>query len=105
MADRTGTLWENVGAEASCNHGFASHVAHSFYRDVLGVREVDARKKVVRLKIAEVGLDWCEGRLLTPQGPVAIRWWKDKGRTLCHAEVPVGYVLVNDSPADAVRIQ
>lgn len=26
MADRTGTLWENTGAYASCNHGFASHV-------------------------------------------------------------------------------
>ncbi len=37
MAERTGTLWENVGAEASCNHGFASHIVHTLYRDVLGV--------------------------------------------------------------------
>lgn len=28
MAERTGTLWENVGTEASCNHGFASHVIY-----------------------------------------------------------------------------
>lgn len=27
MAERTGTLWENVSATASCNHGFASHAA------------------------------------------------------------------------------
>lgn len=27
MAERTGTLWENVGAYASCCHGFASYVA------------------------------------------------------------------------------
>ena len=27
MAERTGTLWENVHDGASCNHGFASHVA------------------------------------------------------------------------------
>lgn len=27
MADRTGTLWENIGDNASMNHGFASHVA------------------------------------------------------------------------------
>lgn len=27
MADRTGTLWENDGAYASCCHGFASYVA------------------------------------------------------------------------------
>ena len=26
MADKTGTLWENDGDYASCNHGFASHV-------------------------------------------------------------------------------
>lgn len=28
MADRTGTLWEHSGDQASCNHGFASHVIH-----------------------------------------------------------------------------
>ncbi len=28
MADKTATLWENVGDYASCNHGFASHVIH-----------------------------------------------------------------------------
>lgn len=28
MADRTGTLWEHVDTYASCNHGFASHVAY-----------------------------------------------------------------------------
>ncbi len=27
MAEKTGTLWENTGDYASCNHGFASHVA------------------------------------------------------------------------------
>ncbi len=27
MAEKTGTLWENIGDYASCNHGFASHVA------------------------------------------------------------------------------
>ena len=26
MADKTGTLWEHVSTEASCNHGFASHI-------------------------------------------------------------------------------
>jgi alpha-L-rhamnosidase len=93
MAEQTGTLWENVSAAASCNHGFASHVAHSLYRDVLGVSAVDMREKVIRLRIADVGLDWCEGRLLTPQGPIAVRWWKDDGQTLCRAEVPAGYVV------------
>ena len=26
MAEKTGTLWENIGSTASCNHGFASYV-------------------------------------------------------------------------------
>jgi len=91
MADRTGTLWENVGAYASCNHGFASHVAHTLYRDVLGVRAIDTQRKVVRLKIADVGLDWCEGRLLTPHGPIVVKWWKENGQTLCQADLPAGY--------------
>lgn len=105
MADRTGTLWENIGAEASCDHGFASHVAHVFYRDVLGVRAIDAQQKTAQLKIADVGLDWCEGKLLTPQGPVVVRWWKDKGQTLCHVDLPAGYVLQNDSPEGSVKLQ
>jgi alpha-L-rhamnosidase len=93
MAEQTGTLWENVGASASCNHGFASHVVHSLYRDILGVHVVDTQKKVIRLRIADVGLDWCEGRLLTPQGPVVVKWWKDNNETRYRAEVPAGYVL------------
>ena len=28
MAEKTGTLWENMSNHASCNHGFASHVAY-----------------------------------------------------------------------------
>lgn len=28
MAEKTGTLWENIGDYASCNHGFASHVIY-----------------------------------------------------------------------------
>ena len=35
MAEKTGTLWENDSDEASCNHGFASHVLYWF--DKLGM--------------------------------------------------------------------
>ncbi|MBQ7907419.1 MAG: hypothetical protein IJ309_05535 [Clostridia bacterium] len=37
MAKRTGTLWENDSAYASCNHGFASHVL--IWLDYLGYTE------------------------------------------------------------------
>jgi alpha-L-rhamnosidase len=97
MAEQTGTLWENIGASASCNHGFSSHVAHSLYRDVLGVRAVDSQKKIIHLRIADVGLDWCEGRLLTPQGPVVVKWWKNGNQTIYRAEAPAGYVFKTEN--------
>lgn len=93
MAEQTGTLWENIGTSASCNHGFASHVAQSLYRDVLGVHRVDTQAKVVLLRLADVGLDWCEGRLLTPQGPITVKWWHQGEDVAYRAEVPAGYLL------------
>ena len=97
MAEQTGTLWENVGASASCNHGFASHVAYSLYRDVLGVHALDTQSKTIHLRIADVGLDWCEGRLLTPQGPVTVKWWRQDQNIAYRADVPAGYVLEVDN--------
>ena len=35
MANLTGTLWENENTNASCNHGFASHVI--YWMDKLGL--------------------------------------------------------------------
>jgi alpha-L-rhamnosidase len=100
MADQTGTLWENVGASASCDHGFASHVAHGFYRDILGVRQVDTRNKVVRLKIADVDLDWCGGAIATPDGPVDVRWQKENGKITRRVNVPAGYVVREDNSVE-----
>jgi alpha-L-rhamnosidase len=91
MADRTGTLWENVGAEASCNHGFASHIVHTLYRDVLGLYRVDPRSKTVHVRLADLRLDWCEGSLLTADGPVELRWAKRDGRLTYRLKTPAGY--------------
>ena len=54
MAERTGTLWENVHSQASCNHGFASYIAHVLYRDVLGISNIDYldNKVTIRLPIS-----------------------------------------------------
>ncbi len=34
MAERTGTLWEHEDERASCNHGFASHLAFVLRREL-----------------------------------------------------------------------
>lgn len=66
MAIRTGTLWENDTPCASCNHGFASHVAVILYRDVLGIDNAQCLN-----------------------GPIE---WNDAGIPLfdCVATIPVG---------------
>ena len=92
MADRTGTLWENDGAYASCNHGFASHGGvHVLYRDVLGLADVDVVKRVVTLRFNELKLDQCEGSLPVPGGRVSVLWHKENGGLRYRAEVPRGY--------------
>lgn len=91
MADRTGTLWENDGDYASCNHGFASHVAHILFRDVLGVYRVDAVERVVTLRFADLKIDWCEGRVPTAGGAINLRWWKDGDKLVYKIDTPAGF--------------
>jgi alpha-L-rhamnosidase len=100
MADRTGTLWENVDTSASCNHGFASHAAHTLYRDVLGVRQVDAVNKVVHVRFTDANLPWCDGRIPAPGGYVDLRWTRE-GKTLrYHLSVPAGYRVELENPSN-----
>jgi len=93
MAKRTGTLWEKTGTSDSCNHGFASHVAHCLYRDVLGVHRIDTQNRIVELHFSDIGLKWCEGKMPTLEGQVCVRWWIEGDKILYQANVPAGYVL------------
>lgn len=106
MVERTGTLWEHDGAYASCNHGFASHGGvHALLRDVLGLHRVDTVRHTVRVRFTDLELEWCEGRVPTPAGPVELRWRKE-GRTLrYHIALPAGYTVAvdNSSQLDLVR--
>ena len=34
MAEKTGTLWENITDYASCNHGFASYAAYLIDKNI-----------------------------------------------------------------------
>ena len=93
MADRTGTLWEMADDRASCNHGFASHVCHLLYRDVLGVRHLDRPGRTIRLRINDLGIDWCRGTLPVPGGTVTVEWRRQERRILHRAEAPAGYTF------------
>ena len=93
MAERTGTLWENVGTYASCNHGFASHVVYSLFRDVLGIYDIDKKKKEVTLRFSDLNLEWCEGKRPVEEGIIDIRWRKSGNEIQYSANVPAGYSL------------
>jgi alpha-L-rhamnosidase len=74
MAERTGTLWEDISPTASCNHGFASHIVHMLCRNVLGLWSVDAVNKLVRVRLADVPLSSCAGGVPTAHGMVELSW-------------------------------
>ena len=81
MADITGTLWENTGSTASCNHGFASHIAHVFTRDILGVREVSPTGDRVVLRAPTLErLDFASGSVPIPGGTLTLKWEKTDGK-------------------------
>lgn len=105
MADRTGTLWENDTEAASCNHGFASHIVHTLYRDVLGLYAVDPIKKSVVVRISDVPLDWCEGRKPLPDGGVSMRWWRTDGEVHYRVEAPAGYAVAVENTAGLTLVR
>jgi alpha-L-rhamnosidase len=106
MAEKTGTLWENVGDYASCNHGFASHGGvHVLYRDVLGLASVDTVTKAVQLRFTDLKLDRCEGTVPTPDGTIKLRWRKVGGELRYQVTLPIGYTVAveNRSTLDLVK--
>jgi hypothetical protein len=106
MADLTGTLWENDTPTASCCHGFASHVERLLYRDVLGIRSVDAVNKRVALGFADMPLQTCSGSMPVGAGAVKVSWRKASGSFFYHVEAPKGFDVTVDTsrlPLKAVR--
>jgi alpha-L-rhamnosidase len=99
MAERTGTLWENITTHASLNHGFASHVVHLLYRDVLGVVERDINNRKITFRIPEIDLSYCRGTIPIGDKLIGFEWEKSDGTILVRCSVPDGYeyVIVNES--------
>ena len=99
MAQRTGTLWENVHELASCNHGFASHICFTLYRDVLGVYRFNPIAKTITLRFNDIGLHWCEGAFPVLDGMIRLRWDKSGDTFRYRLDTPAGYTVTVENPA------
>ena len=94
MADRTGTLWEYDRPSASCCHGFASHAAVVYARDVLGIKEIDAVGRKVRIeRPSNVPLLSCAGSFPLGGGQkLEYSWSRDaSGRPVESLSIPPGW--------------
>lgn len=93
MAERTGTLWENIDDKASLNHGFASHITHTLQRDVLGVYRIDTAKKTVELRFGDANLESCEGAIPVGDAVARMKWRLNGNRIEYTFAAPQGYTV------------
>ena len=91
MVELTGTLWENMTTVASCNHGFASHIAHVLYRDVLGVYDISPTEKKVVLRMIDSGLHHCKGSIPVGDESVDVEWTKENDKFVVTLALPKRY--------------
>ncbi len=107
MADRTGTLWENMDPNQgySCCHGFASHICHTLYRDVLGIKQVDQVGRKVVIAFGDVKLDRCEGTIPTADGKVTLRWRREGDTLVYQLSVPDGYEVEIAEPSKGLKLK
>uniref|UniRef100_UPI003564222D alpha-L-rhamnosidase-related protein n=1 Tax=Mariniphaga sp. TaxID=1954475 RepID=UPI003564222D len=93
MAEITGTLWENMSAHASCNHGFASYLGHVLYRDVLGISNIDYLEKEVTIRFADIGLDECSGSVPVDDGVIELQWKHSGNQIQYSLNVPEDFTV------------
>ena len=98
MARQTGTLWENMTSTASCNHGFAAHMARVLYRDVLGVYEISPTEKKVILRFTDSGLKQCKGSVPVGNESVDVDWTIEGEEMRVTLKLPQGYTYESSSP-------
>lgn len=94
MVEKTGTLWENMTPSASCNHGFAAHIARVLYRDVLGVYDISPTEKTITLNFSDCGLSHCKGSIPVGDESVDVEWKIENGELTANVTIPKGYTPV-----------
>lgn len=101
MAERTGTLWEHVHSQASCNHGFASYIGHVLYRDVLGVSNIDYLNKEIVIRFSDIDLHHCSGSIPVEDEVIKLEWNRTGDEIHYLLETPAGYKVKIDNRSSA----
>jgi alpha-L-rhamnosidase len=101
MAKTTGTLWENMSSEASCNHGFASYIGHVLYRDVLGISRIDYINKAVTIEFTDSELKECSGAIPVDDSAVELTWKRTGNQIKYSVKIPPGYKVNIDNQSSA----
>jgi len=82
-----GTLWEDVMGDIALCHGIACQIGGTLTEEVLGIRFGFP----LRIAPHNCGsLQWCNGYITTPKGPVAVDWNCRKDRYELRASIPKG---------------
>lgn len=97
MADTTGTLWENVSTSGSCCHGFASHAAYIYYRDIAGLTRVDEKNRRIQCTVSHNELKKCHATIPVGSGLIEIRWERRGNRIDYAVKVPQGFSVDIDN--------
>jgi alpha-L-rhamnosidase len=107
MAQQTGTLWEHMGSQSSCNHGFASYLGHVLYRDMLGINKIDYQTKEVTIRFTNIDLNECEGTIPVDNEAIELKWKKSGNVIRYTIKVPTGYQVktVNDSSSKLLKME
>ena len=105
MVDRTGTLWEFARPIASCCHGYPTHICRTLFRDVLGIYRLNIPDKQVDFRLGDLQLDWCQGQMPTPDGPVKLHWWQEGDRLVYELSVPAGYEVTIENQSGKQLLQ
>lgn len=68
-----------------------------YYRDVLGIGDIDAVNRRVTFRFAEVPLTHCAGTIPVGKGAVTLSWTKQDGEFRYAYTVPKGFDVTVDT--------
>jgi len=105
MAQSTGTLWENMGAQASCNHGFASYIGHVLYRDVLGVSRIDYLAREITIQFTDSELMECNGAIPIDGNAIELMWNRVGNQINYRIKTPPGYRVTIDNRSSSKLVE